>query len=149
MIEAFQMAASELLPGLDESDPCLMRLVATLRCHEGVREVHLEPETDERALRFCMHHDPDVITAAEVAEMARELCGSLREHFGHVAYRVRAQRRAYVVAERLRRVTGVASVRVVNQGLLHIEYNHAITSERHLRRDTELTAGRLVSTADC
>ena len=67
MIETFQMAASELLPGLDESDACLMRLVATLRCHEGIHEVHLEPETDERAPRFCIRRNPDVITAAEVA----------------------------------------------------------------------------------
>ena len=82
MVDIIQITTSELLPGLDDSGACLTRLIATLRCHEGVHEVHLEPETDERALRFCMHHDPDAITAAEVAQMVRELCGSLREHFG-------------------------------------------------------------------
>lgn len=135
MTDTFQMTTAELLPGVDASDACLTRLVATLRCHEGVREVHLEPETQEHPSRLCMHHDPAVIAVSEVAEMARELCGGLREHFGHLAYRVQPARRACLVGERLKRRAGVTSVRVASHGLLHVEFSRAAADERRLRRE--------------
>lgn len=54
-----QFELSELLPGLDEGDPCFRRLCEHLASQKGISEAHLVQDEAKHVL--CLHYDPNLV----------------------------------------------------------------------------------------
>ena len=78
-----------LLPDIpDARDACVRRLQAVLSERRGVTGTHLVEE--EGRSFFCLHYDPDVISVAEVEQLARAAGAEVTERYGHRVWPLRA-----------------------------------------------------------
>jgi Cd2+/Zn2+-exporting ATPase len=125
MSATVQLDVPVLLPEVnDRGDRCVVLLVSEIRAVRGVLRVHVpgEPGT----LRFCIHHDPAVVGAAEVERLARRKGAALTEAIGHLLWAVQwvdDERTARRTGESLRHLTGVLDAEATPQGVVRVQYD--------------------------
>ena len=119
-----QLDLGLLLPSVaSDADPCIDRLRATLDGREGVGRVHITRE--DGTGRLCVHFDPDRLSTAQVESLAEAAGLELEERYVHVVLDVEGltnERRARLVAERLRALPGVLHARAsASAARVHVE----------------------------
>ena len=119
-----QLDLDLLLPSVaSDADPCIERLRATLDGREGVARVHITRE--EGTGRLCVHFDPARLSVAQVESLAEAAGLELERRYVHVDLDVEGltnERRARLVAERLRALPGVLHARAsASAARVHVE----------------------------
>ena len=119
-----QLDLGLLLPSAaSDADPCIERLRATLDGREGVTRVHVTRE--DGTGRLCVHFDPDRLSVAQVESLAEAAGLELEQRYVHVDLDVEGltnERRARLVAERLRALPGVLYARAsASAARVHVE----------------------------
>lgn len=124
-----------VLPELpDAKDACVGRLSAALEGVRGIEKVHIVEEGGHALL--CLHHDPNLVSSAEVERRARAAGGDITERYGHASVPIRvvagedAWRR---IEASIRAVPGVmaASVSLPAQRLGY-EWDRTATSQERI-----------------
>src|SRR5690349_8166093 len=109
MSATVQLDVPLLLPEVnDHWDRCVVHLVSELRAAPGVTRVHMP--AGGGALRLCIHHDPAVISAAEIERLARSEGARMTARIGHLLWAVDwidDERSARGAREALRGLAGV------------------------------------------
>ncbi len=107
--EKVQLDLGLILPSVSsDADPCIERLRSVLDGRAGVARVHVT--RDDGRARLCVHFDPDRLSVGQVESFAEAAGLELEERYVHVDHEVQGltnERRARVVAERLRELPGV------------------------------------------
>ncbi|WP_295559517.1 heavy metal translocating P-type ATPase [uncultured Hyphomicrobium sp.] len=123
-----------LLPEIaDTSDACVGRLVAELEGRSGIEKVHVVTGAGKANAELCVHFDPDLLTLSRVREIVEAAGATISERFGHAIWQVDGighQRRAGAVQERLSKLAGVLEADASAAGLVRVEFDRAICSER-------------------
>ncbi|MBX9775801.1 MAG: heavy metal translocating P-type ATPase, partial [Xanthobacteraceae bacterium] len=136
--ERLQLDLPVLLPDTpDEADACVARLITDLAAREGMARVHVEPGSGGKPCKLCIHYDPEILSLARVREIAQRAGARLTERFGHILWDadgLRHQRRARTVAARMKLMPGVVEAEVSAAGLLRLEFDRDVVSERDLLR---------------
>ena len=127
-----------LLPDApDARDACVARLTDALAARPGVERAHVVPAEGGDPAQLCVHYDPNRLSVGEVRRLAERAGATITERFGHVVWAVDGlgdQRRARTVAERLRRLDGVAEAEANAGGPLRVEFDRTRTGEAALLR---------------
>jgi Cd2+/Zn2+-exporting ATPase len=127
-----------LLPDVpSEADACVARLMRYLNVLQGLERVHLAPAVGQDPSKLCIHYNPELLSFAQVKEIAERAGARLTARFAHVLWGVEGlshQRRARTVSEGLKRIPGVVEAEATAAGLLRIEFDREVTTEGDLRR---------------
>ena len=103
-----------LPPEAAHADPCLNRLLTTVRARPGVLDAHVD--TADAVPRLCVHFDASVLAPSAVEKLVRAAGAELATQFGHINVAVRGIRH-----ERHARVLEAALVR--EKGVLYAAVN--------------------------
>lgn len=103
-----------LPPEAAHADPCLHRLLTTVRARPGVLDAHVD--TTDAVPRLCVHFDASVLAPSAVEKLVRAAGAELATQFGHINVAVRGIRH-----ERHARVLEAALVR--EKGVLYAAVN--------------------------
>ncbi len=134
-MEKIQLTVNSIVPGVDDpADACCARFERLVRAREGVDHVHVTAEDEVSPGRFCIHFDPDVISLAEVRDLARRTGAALDQRYGHWHTRVEsmAASRASAISSRLSRIDGVLEAVVSPDGAVRVEFNRDQASESEI-----------------
>jgi Cd2+/Zn2+-exporting ATPase len=132
-----QLDLSTLLPEVpDERDACVGRLAQMLGGRRGIREAHTVTKEGAKPA-LCLHYDPDIVTLAQVEQLARAAGVEMTGLFGHVVLPVRAidaEDAARRIERGLAAVDGVlaASASLPAQ-VVRVEFERARTSPEKLK----------------
>jgi Zn2+/Cd2+-exporting ATPase len=125
MSATVQLDVPVLLPEVnDRGDRCVVLLASELRVVPGILRVHVPG--DLGSLRFCIHHDPALIDAAEVERLARERGARMTAEIGHLLWAVawiEDERTARRAGEGLRHLTGVIGAEATPAGVVRVQYD--------------------------
>ncbi len=112
--KTIELEITLLLPGVEsEDDQCLTRLEAALRDRKGLSRVHLKREM--RPVMLCLHHDPNVISLAEVQRLATRAGTQIINRYHHALIPIEGMDCSdcgAVIEHSLRRMEGVLGVSV-------------------------------------
>ena len=75
--ELLSLETEVVLPGLDEDDACLQRLVERLRDHKGIAQVHLHEQ------KLCLHYDPNLISVEHLQKLGKEAGAEILKRYDH------------------------------------------------------------------
>ena len=80
--ETIELEIPLLLPGVEaEDDACLARLETALQSQKGFQRAHLE--RDKRPVTLCLHYDPDILSLADVKQLAERAGVSIVNRYHH------------------------------------------------------------------
>ena len=120
----------------DIDDQCMNRFIDMVTAKHGIEKVHVvasrgDLASDHEAAIFCIHFDPDVISLAEVRELAHRAGVDLDGRYGHWQRRGDPMhaRRASAIESRLSRIRGVIETVVSPDGAVRVEFDRQITDE--------------------
>ena len=140
-----------ILPDVDDAqDRCVTRLIDALSGRPGIAEAHVIGR-DSGAPELCVHYDPDTISLARVRELAQSVGAQLTSRFAHLLVRADVPlhaRAARNVADSLRDTAGVLEADVAAAGVLRVEYDRSLVSERTLLEKAAALGVRGVASAD-
>jgi Cd2+/Zn2+-exporting ATPase len=126
-----QIEIPVLLPEiLDEKDQCIHRIVALVEGKSGIDKVHV---TDGSPAEICIHYDPEVISLEQVKTIARQSGAELTQRFKHVLLDVqgiRHSRHARAIEQTLGEINGVVESSASAGGVLRIELDTRLISEK-------------------
>jgi Cd2+/Zn2+-exporting ATPase len=72
-----KLETNVVLPGVDEGDACLERLVKTLRDQKGVAEAHIHEQ------KLCLHYDPNLISLEHLQKLGQEAGAEILKRYDH------------------------------------------------------------------
>ena len=73
-----KLETNVVLPGLDEGDACLGRLLAALRDQKGVVEAHIDQQ------KLCLHYDPNLISVEHLQKLGEEAGAEILKRYDHL-----------------------------------------------------------------
>ncbi|TPE65068.1 heavy metal translocating P-type ATPase [Sandaracinobacter neustonicus] len=136
MTDRLKIDIPVLLPEVsDAADACVGRLIAELKGHRGVEDVHVATAPGGGAL-LCIHYDPDGIGLSRIRELAEAAGAEVTHRVGHLLWQMKGPlhpRRARTIADSLRERPGILEANANGAGALSIEYDRRITSEPVIR----------------
>ena len=129
------------------ADPCVERLLASLRSKAGVIDAHVEGQSEGQA-RLCVHFDPERVPLAQVESLVRASGTELATRFGHVSVAVegmRHERQSDLVQGALMRESGVlhAAARFGTRRV-EVEFDPRLTERAAVLRAIERAGLKLV-----
>lgn len=137
MTETVQLDIPVLLPHAPgDDDGCVGRLQSILSTSTGVSDVHVVAADGDGPSQLCLHFDPSSTSVARIRSLARASGAEITDQFAHVFWDISGVthvRKARSVAERLRRIAGVAEAEV-SPGFTRVEFDRRATSEEAIRR---------------
>ena len=140
---------SLLLPEIpDERDACVARIIAVLKEHKGIDEVHLVSGNDAQNAQLCFHFNPDNISVHQVEEIAKKEGAAISSQYGHLLIEVngiREMNQAAVLEKDIQSLDGVLNVSVSASGNIRIEFDAEKTNEGAIKK--VITANRLKVTS--
>ena len=86
MIERLKLGMPVLLPDNGGCPDCVQRLQGALHLHKGIARAHLDQDSD--LARLCLHYDPNLISLAHVARIARQEGITIQQHYRHRDLRI-------------------------------------------------------------
>ena len=126
-----------LLPEVaDESDACVKRLLAELEGRAGIEQVHVIAANASTAPQLCIHYSPAVLSLPRIRDIVQAAGAAISDRFGHVLWTAEGmsnQRRARLVADRLRELPGVIEAEANASGLVRVEFDRSLGSEQAIR----------------
>lgn len=72
-----KLETNVVLPGLDEGDACLDRLVKVLREQKGVAEAHIDEQ------KLCLHYDPNLISVEHLQKLGQDAGAEILKRYDH------------------------------------------------------------------
>ena len=72
-----KLETNVVLPGVDEGDACLERLVKALRDQKGVAEAHIHEQ------KLCLHYDPNLISLERLQKLGKEAGAEILQRYDH------------------------------------------------------------------
>ena len=72
-----KLETNVVLPGVDEGDACLERLVKALRDQKGVAEAHIHEQ------KLCLHYDPNLISVERLQKLGKEAGAEILQRYDH------------------------------------------------------------------
>ena len=72
-----KLETNVVLPGVDEGDACLERLVKALRDQKGVAEAHIHEQ------KLCLHYDPNLISVERLQKLGKEAGADILKRYDH------------------------------------------------------------------
>ena len=137
MTDKLRLDIPILLPDSpDAADGCVTRLIGQLRGREGIEEVHVIPAMAGEAAQLCIHYDPERISLSRIREIAMRAGVQITQRFGHVLWQVQGiahPRRARLVSERLRALSGVLEAEASATGVVRVEFDRERSSEQAIQ----------------
>lgn len=126
-----------ILPEIpDEKDSCVDRLISIVDKREGIEHVHVDQHSDGNKL--CVHFDPDIISLAQVQNLARITGAEITQKFRHVIFNltgIRHQRHARLLSENFSQIRGVMAATVAASGTARLEYDSETINEQELKQE--------------
>lgn len=127
-----------LLPEIpDERDACVARIIAVLKEHKGIDEVHLISGKDSKNAQLCFHFNPDNISVYQVEEIAKKEGATISSQYRHLLIEVegiREMNQAAALEKDIQSIEGVLNVSVSASGNIRIEFNAERTDEAAIKR---------------
>tara|TARA_R100001143_G_scaffold63595_1_gene73206 strand:+ start:19057 stop:21507 length:2451 start_codon:yes stop_codon:yes gene_type:complete len=121
-----------LLPDIpDIDDPCVPRLIGTLKSRVGISYAHVKLDDNGQTI-LCIHYNPHVITLKRIKEIAKTTGAKLHDTFGHLVNNIsgiRHSRHARTITQRLNKIPGVVDAYASASGQVRIEFNRNKTSK--------------------
>lgn len=125
-----------VLPGIDDQrDKCVARLIASLEGRPGISGAHILPELPTTGPELCLHYDPAELSLARVKEIVHSSGAEISARFGHLTLKTNSPmhaRAARSIADSLRAAPGVMEAEVAPSGVVRLEYDRSVVSERDL-----------------
>lgn len=132
----FRLELPLVLPGIDDQrDRCVARLIASLEGRPGISEVHLRQELPTAGSELCLHYDPAELSLARLKEIVHTSGAEISARFGHLTLKTNSPmhaRAARSIADSLRAAPGVMEAEVAPSGVVRLEYDRSVVSERDL-----------------
>lgn len=114
-----------LLPEIpDERDACVSRIIAALKNHKGIDEVHLADGKDMQEAQLCFHFNPDIISVQQVEEIAIKEGAGITSRYNHLLIEVegiREMSQAAILEKDIRSLRGIMDVSVSAAGNIRVE----------------------------
>lgn len=127
-----------LLPEIpDERDACVARIIAVLKEHKGIDEVHLISGKDSKNAQLCFHFNPDNISVYQVEEIAKKEGATISSQYGHLLIEVegiREMNQAAALEKDIQSIEGILNVSVSASGNIRIEFDAERTDEAAIKR---------------
>lgn len=123
------------IPG--ERDECVKRLISELRERQGMIDVHVVPASSTAKAQLCFHYDPEVINVDRVRRMAQLAGAKIVKRYHHLLVEVegfRHQRQTRTIENTLKSKAGVLSVSASGSGMLAVEFDTTLTTEKEIRQ---------------
>lgn len=127
-----------VLPAVpDTRDACVRRLADLLESKEGIVSAHLRGTSESEPAQFCIHFDPKRLSMGEVRELATRAGAELEQRFGHLLLKAEPMnaRQARSVESHASRINGVLEAAVSAAGVVRIEFNRQIASEKAIHAE--------------
>lgn len=135
----------------DEKDACVQRIIRYAESKRGIEKVHIIPAEDDKEARLCFHYEPSEISIQEVERMAKKAGADITEHYGHLLIEtkgIRQPRHARIIETDLKTMNGVQSVSVSGTGVIQLEYNKDIISEKEIIKRIKKSDLQVIRTED-
>jgi Cd2+/Zn2+-exporting ATPase len=139
---------SALLPHAPaDRDPCVQRLVRSLKAREGIADAHPKTEPGQ-APQLCIHFDRRRLSLQRVRELAHIAGAELSARYGHKSGRAAAMhaRAARTLGARLEALPGVLEADVAPSGAWRLEFDTTLAQAEAI--DAALAHADLVEVPD-
>lgn len=126
-----------LVPGVQSvEDRCIERFTDLIAAKRGVDAAHLVTNGSEQSGEFCVHYDPDILSLADVRDLAGRVGMELGQRYGHWYAELEPMHagRASAVETRLASVDGVQEAVVSPDGAVRVEYDRQQTGEQDIEQ---------------
>ncbi len=81
MTETLQLELSLLLPDMEAGDRCIALLTEYLNDLRGIEKAHIVRQNG--TAEVCIHYDPNLVSLARVARLARQAGGQITDRYQH------------------------------------------------------------------
>ncbi|QEG41527.1 heavy metal translocating P-type ATPase [Roseimaritima ulvae] len=139
-IEKTRFTIRLLVPGVHSPDDrCTERFIDLIAAKRGVDAAHVVTNGSEQTGEFCVHYDPDVLSLADVRDLAGRVGMDLGQRYGHWYAEMEPMHagRASAVETRLASVSGVLEAVVSPDGAVRVEYDRQQTGEQDIDRSLD------------
>ncbi len=129
-----------VVPGVQSvEDRCIERFTDLIVAKRGVDAAHLVTNGSEPTGEFCVHYDPDVLSLADVRDLASRVGVELGQRYGHWYAQLEPMHasRASAVETRLASVGGVLEAVVSPDGAVRVEYDRQQTGEQDIEHSLD------------
>uniref|UniRef100_UPI0036F4AEF7 heavy metal translocating P-type ATPase n=1 Tax=Adhaeretor mobilis TaxID=1930276 RepID=UPI0036F4AEF7 len=136
MIDKTKLEIRLVVSGVEYAeDQCIQRFIELLTAKQGVDAAHLVHDNQNTPGEFCIHFDPNVVSLADVRELARRVGADIEQRYGHwyTTLSPMHARRASAIESRLHRVDGVLEVVVSPDGAVRVEFDREKANESSVR----------------
>lgn len=137
-MQKVQLDLPIILPELlDEQDACIRLLLVDLNDKKGIVKAHIN---EGESLQLCVHYEPALVSLAKVEEIARKSGAEVTQRYQHTLLRVkkvRHQRHASQLENKLTTIPGVVTAVVSVPGTLRLEWDSEQIDEQQLRQKVQ------------
>lgn len=135
-LRSFDLDVALVLPGVvDTADSCVARLIEQLSAKDGVGKVEVHVNTKDGRALLSVQYDPAVLSLSRIKELVSSAGAHLSSRFGHLFAQAEGTshaRKAKFLVQRIEREPGVMEARASGSGLVSIEFDRHIVTERVL-----------------
>ncbi len=125
-----------LLPEVpDERDTCVERLIAVMQQQKGLDQTHIVKGDSGAVPMLCFHYDDNLISLADVEQIAKRAGAEITGHYGHLVMEVHGiheMSQASTLEKALRATKGVLGASVSDAGFVRAEWDKRETDKPSL-----------------
>lgn len=125
-----------VLPDIpNERDACVVRIINEMKGRQGIKDVHIVPETGSSKARLCFHYNPDMITVERIQKLAGETGAEITNRYNHLFFEVkgiRHQRHTRLIEAELKSKKGILTVSVSGGGAVLIEFDRGLIKKEQI-----------------
>ena len=114
---------------------CIARLSDRLEDEAGIERVHIHSDQKTEPDQLCIHYNPDRITLPRIRTLSSRLGAEFAERIRQVNWQIKDishPRRARIVEQLIRDISGVLSVDCSSSGKIQIVFDRSIINEHEL-----------------
>lgn len=150
MTQKTKIEVNLILPTVSDSqDACVKRLTDLLRAKHGIELAHLDDAEEQIPRQICIHYDPQVLSIADVRELAKRAGLEVEKRFGHLVVLAKPMhaRQLRSAEYKVRKLSGVLEAKISPAGVLSVEFDQLVTSEQVLKPELQKLVGQSSSSA--